>query len=89
MQYVDIKYQDQKVRGAEKANKFQQEAQTVWSTRDIEEKKRLLYLMIANFKYPKKQVVFQEKVRNAVSCPALDKLASDIMLYGDGLAVLK
>lgn len=88
VQVVNIKYQDQKVRGAEKSNKFEQEAQAVWSTVDIEGKKHLLYLMIANFKYPKKQVAFREKVRTATSCSKLDKLASDIMLYGDGLAVI-
>lgn len=63
-----------------KANNLEQQAQSVWNTSDIEQKKVLLNEMIDGFKFKAKQEHFRDMVEGTDKAARLDKLASDIML---------
>jgi len=70
---------------------LKEHAQRVWNTQDIKNKQVILLDMIDNFDHKKKTTLFINKVNQAVrtnNSKALDKLASDITLFGYGLGVL-
>lgn len=70
------------------AVKFQNETQAVWAEPDLEKKRLLVRKMVESFKYREKQNQFLISVEQAKTGLALDKLATQIMLYGDGLSIV-
>jgi len=63
-----------------KANNLEVQAQQVWSTSDIQQKKSIILEMIDNFKYKDRQEHFRDVVHYTDRAARLDKLAADLML---------
>jgi len=66
---------------------FEEQAKQVWATSDIEQKKSLLHEMIAGFKFKGKANQFRMKVDATTDPKVLDKLAADLHLAQQGMAV--
>lgn len=87
---ISPRFEHRKNEGAKKAKNFELEAQAVWAESSLDKKRELIIsTMIDNFKYKEKIEQFKQKVLTCNSCITLDTLAGDIMLYGQGLSVLK
>ena len=56
------------------------QAQQVWKTTDVDEKKRIIREMIDLFRFKHRQEHFRKIVNSEDRSARLDKLASDIML---------
>jgi len=63
-----------------KAINLEQQAQQVWNTPDVAEKKTILLEMIDNFRFKARQEQFRDIVESATKGTRLDKLAADLML---------
>lgn len=87
---VDLEKAADKKTAASKARCFVSEAQAIWAEKDIVKKRHLLLTtMVDHFTYRKKERLFETKVANCVTGDQLDRLAKEIMLWGEGLAVLR
>lgn len=86
---ITPRFEHRKKEGAKNAKDFEKEVQAIWTERSLDKKRTLLLAMIEKFKYKDKIQQFQNKVSSCNSCTVLDTLAGDILLYGNGLAVVK
>jgi len=62
------------------ANNLEQQAQDVWTEKNISKKKELLHEMITSFRYKAKQEQFRDIVDGTTRAARLDRLAADLML---------
>jgi hypothetical protein len=84
---INPKAETQRKEMMSRGRSFEQQAKQVWATADIEEKKALLHEMIAGFKFKGKANQFRMKVDAATDPKVLDKLAADLHLAQQGMAV--
>lgn len=88
-QVIDERAAERKAVGAANAVQFEGETKEVWAEPHLDRKRALVMKMVETFKYKNKQQYFREKVRLAPTGLQLDRLATQLMLYGEGLSVVR